>query len=280
VSEYNYDYQYADIHEEEQMEQRKKNWGHFFKAHAMYPANKDAKFLEIGCAYGVLLQHLIDEGYKNLKGVELDETLVSKTKKKGLDVTQGDAVEFLTKTDEKFDAIYFFDVLEHIAKDKQLEFLRKAKECLAPTGFIAFSVPNALTPISGHFRYSDWTHTCAFTEQSVNFVLKNSGFSNPAVRASHFEHKKILKLKKNWHELCKREFGMENAILTPNLFVVAYADNTLQEKYNKETPSIINDYETCKVIKPKIPLKIQLACLFISDREKRHELRAKYAEKI
>lgn len=277
MPEYDYSYQYSDIHEKREIEQRKKNWDSFFKSHKMYPKNFDAKILEIGSADGVLIEHLLEKGYINVKGVELDKSLVEQCQKKGLNVQLADAVEYLSKTNEKFDAIFFFDVLEHIQKEKQLDFLRKIKEHLTSEGFIGFSVPNALTPISGHFRYSDWTHTCSFTEQSVNFVLKNSGFNAPAVRASHKEHKKILKLKKPWYELCKREFGMKNPILTPNLFVVAYADENLQEKYNKDTPYIFNDYETCKVEKPKIPLKIQLACLFISNRDKRHELRRKYS---
>src|ERR1019366_4227246 len=43
-------------------------------------------------------------------------------------------------------------------------------------------VPNVLHPVTGPYhRYHDFTHTVGFTDQSLAFVLRNSGFQNVTI---------------------------------------------------------------------------------------------------
>ncbi len=238
---------YKDFYDKQQAMldkcEKQKQWQAFFEIHGLYPKSKDARILELGCANGFLMEFLRENGYNNLTGIEYDADLVEEARAKNLNVINGDALEILKSSKEKYDVIYFFDVLEHIDKDKQIEFLNEVFNHLTDEGFIGLSVPNALTPISSYFRYADFTHKCAYTKTSIEYVLVNANFPKPSIRCSHVENEKITELKQTWYELCKLEFGLKDIILTPNMFVIAYKKFVNQLRYNLNYPVFYNDYE-------------------------------------
>jgi len=112
-------------------------------------APRRGALLDIGCGTGNFLAAAQDAGY-DVTGIELDRNAANFAREQlGLDrirlVTLGEFTE--QPTQNKFDVITFFEVLEHQAAP--LEFLRNAKKCLKPRGMIALSVPNRERRLTG-----------------------------------------------------------------------------------------------------------------------------------
>jgi 2-polyprenyl-3-methyl-5-hydroxy-6-metoxy-1,4-benzoquinol methylase len=93
----------------------------------------DSKILDAGCGEGVLIEKLIEMGYKNAVGIDADYE--SKYVKKGN----------ILKTDfqnNSFDLIFLLDVLEHLNFLEQEKALEELKRIIKPQGKIVLSIPN------------------------------------------------------------------------------------------------------------------------------------------
>lgn len=141
------------------------------------PQDMQASILEIGCANGMAMLVLKEMGYSNLLGIELDEELATIARGFELNVIHQDALEFVCETDEKFDFIYMFDVLEHLKPESIPNFLRKVFDLLNLNGRLMLVVPNATSPAGAYFRYIDWTHQVSFTPTSISHLLEEAGFN-------------------------------------------------------------------------------------------------------
>ncbi len=243
-SKFNYSYQYGNWHSDtaESMQHDIDLARRLFSDHCIFPKHKDSNVLEIGCGMGRFMLMLRDEGYNNLIGVDIDKTQINIAKKSNLNVSLLDGIEYLKNTIDTFDVIYFFDVLEHLDKEKQLDFLKLVCEHLDDNGMIAFSVPNALAPSGMLYRYDDFTHTVSYCKNTISFLLHNAGFHYMDIRPQHKESSKVMRLKRPWADIYRKEFGIEDVILTPNLVTVAFKNKTEFESYLKAAPIIKNDY--------------------------------------
>src|SRR5216117_12116 len=115
--------------------------GHkYFLADPLAP--RSGTLLDIGCGTGNFLVVARDAGFR-VSGIELDRNAARFAKEKlGLQrVLPLTISEFAERySDELYDVITFFEVLEHQASP--VEFLQKVKLCVRPGGAIAMSVPN------------------------------------------------------------------------------------------------------------------------------------------
>lgn len=115
--------------------------GHkYFLSDALAP--RGGKLLDIGCGTGNFLAAACDAGYE-VTGIELDRNAARFAKERlGLqNILPLTISEFAEQyKGEQFDAVTFFEVLEHQAAP--VEFLQKVKACAKPGGMIALSVPN------------------------------------------------------------------------------------------------------------------------------------------
>ena len=243
-SKFNYSYQYGNWHSDtaESMQHDIDLARKLFSDHCIFPKHKDSNVLEIGCGMGRFMLMLQDEGYNNLVGVDIDKTQISIAKKSNLRVYLIDGIEYLKSTSDRFNVIYFFDVLEHIDKEKQLEFLKLIYEHLDDNGMIAFSVPNALAPSSMFYRYDDFTHTISYCKNTISFLLRNAGFHYMDIRPQHKECNNVLRIKRPWADIYRIEFELKDIILTPNLVVVAFKDKADFLYYRETAPTIENNY--------------------------------------
>ena len=116
------------------------------------------KILEIGCNKGYMLKALQDLGFKNLHGIDLSNSDLSIAKNRtGLDMLkQENAFDNLKYN--KYDLILCKDVMEHIQKDKQEEFVKEIYNSLNIGGMAIIQVPNMDWMMSNHERYMDFTH--------------------------------------------------------------------------------------------------------------------------
>lgn len=144
--------------------------------------------LDIGCGNGTF-GALLKETYKEIEvwGVEPDKGSASQAKEK-LDIVindlfHSDHPEF---SGQKFDVIFFNDVLEHL--NDPTEALAMCKNLLTPNGHIIASIPNIrwYPVILSLLRYKDFKYTNAgvmdkthlrfFTKKSMIRLFEESGY--------------------------------------------------------------------------------------------------------
>jgi 2-polyprenyl-3-methyl-5-hydroxy-6-metoxy-1,4-benzoquinol methylase len=146
------------------------------------PPAKDSRILDIGCGFGFCVYTLNELGYKNSIGIDISAQQVKQGRDRGLNLVHvRDSISWLGCHRDSFDHIILFDVLEHIPKDQQIDFLEAALLSLKPHCFMHLRVPNANSIVSSRWRYNDFTHHTTFTESSANFVLLNAGFTSVVI---------------------------------------------------------------------------------------------------
>lgn len=142
----------------------------------MIAKTTDAKILDIGCSVGNMMTCLIDEGYSNVHGIEMNDYAVQVCIEKGLNVKKMDTENM--EVNEKYDIIYMNHVLEHI--ENLNNYFSQIKQILSPGAFVVIAVPN----IGGHkTEKNDWIgyqfeqHYWHFTPESLSKIFLQNDFS-------------------------------------------------------------------------------------------------------
>jgi SAM-dependent methyltransferase len=102
--------------------------------------NDSRTILEIGVGNGHFLQAARKKGHY-VEGVELNPLSAAQSRKMGFKVHELTLDDLRVQTDQHFDTICAFQVLEHVAEPRQ--FLESIMTFLKPGGSMIFSVPNA-----------------------------------------------------------------------------------------------------------------------------------------
>jgi len=100
---------------------------------------RSGRFLEIGCAGGVLLHKAQQEGYE-VRGVEFSEEMAAFARQKyGLDVFAGELKDarFPSTT---FDVVFMGDVLEHVADP--IALMKEIHRITKPYGHLIIAIPS------------------------------------------------------------------------------------------------------------------------------------------
>ncbi len=104
-------------------------------------ARVGARGLDVGCSSGAWLEVAGHIGMQ-MTGVELGAETAQRARQRGLDVRTGTLEQhFDALSDERFDLITFWDVLEHLPDPRHA--LSLAARLLAPGGAVAATFPNA-----------------------------------------------------------------------------------------------------------------------------------------
>ena len=207
------------------------------------PIDPGARLLEIGCGAGFCLLALRDNGYTNYLGIDIDKTQIEIAKRLGAEALHVPASEqpaFFSDKNEFYDCVIAFDVLEHIPVSEQLNLLEKIRSCLKPGGKFICQVPNALSPIASFQRYVDWTHTSAFTPDSIEFLFRSAGLVPQSFRSSFdpeprrskltsilvylLKHSLRFFVRTCWRLVLISELGLRRGVstdITPNFICVA-----------------------------------------------------------
>jgi 2-polyprenyl-3-methyl-5-hydroxy-6-metoxy-1,4-benzoquinol methylase len=147
-----------------------------------------SRVLEFGCATGYMSRALHDGRGATVVGVELDAEAARLAEAHCERVLVGDAEELDLEAElggERFDAILFADVLEHLREPAAL--LSRVRPFVADGGVVVASIPNVahaavrLALLGGSFRYReqgllDETHLRFFTREGVLDLFESSGF--------------------------------------------------------------------------------------------------------
>jgi 2-polyprenyl-3-methyl-5-hydroxy-6-metoxy-1,4-benzoquinol methylase len=153
--------------------------------------NSGASILEVGCSSGFMLLPLSHSEFK-CTGVEPSGIFSDFVKSKGISVF--DSLNDLKKSqsNELFDMILHFFVLEHITEP--FEFLKMQLSLLKPGGKIIFEIPNASDPLYSVYDipaferfYWSIAHPWYFNENSIKYLLKQLGVTYKIVLEQRYD---------------------------------------------------------------------------------------------
>jgi 2-polyprenyl-3-methyl-5-hydroxy-6-metoxy-1,4-benzoquinol methylase len=156
----------------------------WYKALQLIP--KKSYVLDVGCSSGSFGEVLTNEWDCLVDGIEINEKdamLASKKLRKVYRLNiETDNLKIIT---QRYDAIYFGDVIEHLVDP--VNALKNVKKILKPNGRIIFSIPNMahlmirLELLKGDFEYTetgilDKTHLHFYTLKEIQRIFSESGY--------------------------------------------------------------------------------------------------------
>ncbi|MGK7344255.1 MAG: methionine biosynthesis protein MetW [Candidatus Nitrospinota bacterium M3_3B_026] len=135
--------------------------------------------LDAGCGRGELLEILRENGVTAM-GVDINEEMVAECESRGLEVSAGDAMEYLKSLPEgALGGLAAVQLIEHLPMEGIAEFFKLAYEKTRPGGVVAAETinPACLTTFCGAF-YLDMTHIRPIHPLAVQFLLERIGFDD------------------------------------------------------------------------------------------------------
>lgn len=135
-----------------------------------------SKVLDIGIGRGEMLSCMRNWGY-DYQGVDISPSTVELCSTFGLRCERAeDTAGWLMGKPGTFSVITCLDVVEHVPKEKVIEFLQAIRTALAPDGVAIIQVPNLQSPFGYLHHFNDFTHVNGFVEHSLAQVLIAAGF--------------------------------------------------------------------------------------------------------
>lgn len=147
------------------------------------------RVLEVGCATGAMGAALLDQGAREVVGLDLFEPAVAEARQRLTAAHRVDlnALPDLPYPDGHFDLVTCADVLEHLVDPAAV--LRHLRRWLADDGRLLVSIPNVrhesvVLPllVNGEWAYQDFgildrTHLRFYTRSGVLRLLEDAGFA-------------------------------------------------------------------------------------------------------
>lgn len=144
------------------------------------PADPTTPCLDLACGCGELIFALERRGFDRTHGVDLCAEELDEARKfvRG-ELVLGDVVDHLAAQPEgSFGFLTAFNIVEHLPKERLVDFFREARRVLRPGGALVGMVPNAVSPFGAAARYWDITHQIAFTPNSITQLAAMTGFGD------------------------------------------------------------------------------------------------------
>ena len=129
------------------------------------------RILDIGCGTGGNLAELARLG--PARGIDLDPLCVDYTRRRGLECSLGNMLDF-DVAPASIDLATFFDVATHLGRDQFPAVLARVAAALVPGGVLAFREPAMPVARGSHDRAVDVRHR--FTAPDVRQCLEEAGF--------------------------------------------------------------------------------------------------------
>lgn len=143
-----------------------------------YFENRKGYVLDIGCGRGEFLQLLKEKGI-TAKGVDIYPEYVVDGKANGLDVQQGNGIEYLERAEQEFGGIFLGQVIEHISFEELMHICKLAYQKLEQGACLIMETPNpaSLSTFTSSF-YVDPTHNKPIHPLTLEYILREVGFTD------------------------------------------------------------------------------------------------------
>ena len=136
-----------------------------------------SRVIDIGVGRGEMLS-CMKKWTDNYHGIDISPSTVNFCKRLDLSCELvGDTEFWLKNHQNQFDIITCLDVLEHIPKERLIQFVEAIRNSLTKDGLAIFQVPNLQSPFGYLHHFNDITHISGFVEHSLNQVLLSAGFN-------------------------------------------------------------------------------------------------------
>jgi len=144
--------------------------------------DKAIKILDVGCGTGSKMLSLLNEGYYNITGVELDRRLYRDMIETypGLRIVQGNAEQLTAFEQNHLDVVYCYHVLEHLLNPELA--IKEAHRVLKTSGAYIIGVPNGyhlndmILNILKRIYYGKTDHLHRFSLKRIRTLLDRNGF--------------------------------------------------------------------------------------------------------
>ena len=159
---------------------------------------KTNKILDVGCGNGWFLEEARKRGWE-VYGTEYSETAIKICKEKGIEMIQGQLLSD-TFSEDKFDVITSFEVLEHI--NNPIEDTSHIYSFLRKGGQFYVTTPNFNSLLRFHLKqdYNVITypeHLSYYTKKTINKLFKNQGFKKVKLQTTGISITRFKASKKN-----------------------------------------------------------------------------------
>ncbi len=136
-----------------------------------------APVLDVGCGRGVFLELLRSAGIEAV-GIDHSPESIAACRKRGFNVAQQGAQQYLAGAENRFGGIFCSHVIEHMGYDEAMTFLELCRRALRERGVLLLVTPNPedLTVISEIF-WLDPTHVRPYPKLLLHSMLAAQGFS-------------------------------------------------------------------------------------------------------
>jgi 2-polyprenyl-3-methyl-5-hydroxy-6-metoxy-1,4-benzoquinol methylase len=197
------------------------------------PADRASVMLDVGCGSGGMVWWLQQQGYPEAGGIDVSPEQIEVARSLGVrGVEQADLRDYLRGRPGRYDRIFLRDVLEHFERPDILAILDLCRTALRPGGAVVLQVPNAEPPLGGRIRWGDMTHEMAFTESSLQQLLRTTGFDRVTLHPAgpillgpgDLPRHLLWKFFETVYRLMIfAETGRRHAVVTENIIAAGYA---------------------------------------------------------
>jgi len=150
---------------------------------AYLPLFKDVgDVLDVGCGRGEFLELLAAAGIR-ARGIDLNHEMAEQCQARGLDVTEADAVGYLSGLpDASLGGLFAAQVVEHLQPGYLLRFLELAYHKVRPGGPIVLETLNPACWVAFFDSYiRDITHAWPLHPDTLKYLVLASGFSSAKI---------------------------------------------------------------------------------------------------
>lgn len=138
--------------------------------------------LDIGCGRGEFLDLLRAQGI-SARGLDINHAMVEASRARGLDVTKGDALGYLSGLpDGSLGGLFAAQVVEHLPPDYLTSLLEVAGHKLRPGGRIVLETINPACWLAFFESYiRDLSHVRPIHPETLQYLLRVSGFHDVSI---------------------------------------------------------------------------------------------------
>lgn len=137
---------------------------------------RGARVLEIGFGNGAFLGWARDQGAE-VCGVELQEELVQRAREAGFRAFPTLAQALEDMHGRALDTVVAQDVIEHVADDELVGWLRSVVAPLGPGGHLFLKYPNGDSPFGRFYQHGDLTHRSTIGSLKLRQMAQHAGCS-------------------------------------------------------------------------------------------------------